>query len=107
MPPEERVYTTAEVARWIGVHPSRVIQMDNEGIVGPSLERKSGAPREFTENDVIAMVLREEAIEKKLNPYPPSVGELVAMVQRGKPEEMQRAEIRVYQRDLGFGVFVW
>jgi hypothetical protein len=63
--------------------------------------------RQYTESDVTAMVLARSAIEKRLNPYPDSIKELVAMVQRGSRKELGRAEIRVYRTRGSFGVFVW
>jgi hypothetical protein len=81
--------------------------MDREGSVRPSVERKAGEPRQYTEDDAIAMHLYRRACGKELIPGHQDILELVAMVQRGNRAEMKRAEIRVYQPKSGFAFFVW
>lgn len=102
-----QTYSTADAARWLEVSPSTVVKWDKGGILSPSIEREPGEDRSYSETDLIAMSLARDAIERKLNPYPDSVSELVAMVRNGKREEMERAEIRIYQKLTGFGVFMW
>ena len=104
-----QTYSTADAAKWVDVSTSTVIKWDREGTVKPSAEREHGSDRSYSEDDLMAMLLAKEAIEKKLNPYPDSVREIVAMVQRANRQEMKRAQIRLYQKDTGImsGLYVW
>src|SRR5262245_15623273 len=102
---EPRTFTTGQAAVWLGVSQSSVIRWSREGIVMPS-RHTHGEHRRYNENDMIALALARDAIERRMDQA--WVKEMVRMVQRANMAELKKAfVVTVSGKTPGFAITVW